>query len=170
MSVFDAIQERRSIRKYKSIPVEEEKLIKVLDAARIAPSAGNQQNWKFIVVKDEEKRKQLAEAAGGQQFVAEAPIVIIACGTEPTSIMLCGQYRYTVDLSIAVSYLILEAHELGLGTCWLGRFEENKVKEILNIPDEVRVVAVTPLGYPDEIPTPKPRKKLEEIISTDQYK
>lgn len=169
MSVLDAIRDRRSIRKYKSIPVEEEKLNRVLEAARIAPSASNAQNWKFIVVRDPEKIKQLAQAAGGQAFVAQAPVVIAACGTELTGTMLCGQYRYTIDVSIAVSYLILEAYEQGLGTCWLGRFEENKVKEILGIPESVRVVAVTPLGYPDEAPDARPRKELKDIVSFEQY-
>lgn len=169
MDIFTAIQERRSIRKYQSTPIEEEKLTKVLEAARLAPSAANGQNWKFIVVKDETTRNKIAEAAGGQSFVAEAPVVIVACGTEPSQVMLCGQYRYSVDLSIAVTHILLEAYELGLGTCWLGKFEEDKVKELLNIPEGVRVVAVTPLGYPAENPTPRPRKKLEEIVSYEKY-
>lgn len=169
MDVFSAIQGRRSIRKYKAVPVEEEKLNRVLEAARLSPSAGNAQNWKFIVVTDEETRKKLKDAYGGQEFVAQAPVIIVACGTEPAAVMLCGQHRYTVDLSIAFSYLILEAHELGLGTCWLGRFEEDKVKEVLGIPENVRVVAVTPLGYPEENPNPRPRKDIGEIVSYDKY-
>lgn len=169
MDVLTAIKERRSIRKYADKPVEEEKLQKVLEAARLSPSARNQQEWKFIVVKDPEIRKRLTEEAIGQPFVGEAPIILVCCGTEPESIMRCGQPRYTVDLSIATAYMILAAYEQGLGTCWLGSFDENKVKEILDIPEDVRVVSITPLGYPDESPAPRPRKELDEIISYDRY-
>lgn len=169
MDVFTAIQNRRSIRKYMDKPVEEEKLHRILEAARLSPSAKNQQNWKFIVVKDGEIRRRLVEEAIKQPFVGQAPIIIVSCGTEPDSIMKCGQPRYTVDLSIATAYMILEAYEQGLGTCWLGSFNENKVKEILGIPEKVRVVAITPLGYPSETPSPKPRKDLKEIVCFDKY-
>lgn len=169
MNVFTAIQERRSIRKYKDTPVEEEKLQKVLEAARLSPSAKNQQNWKYIVVRKPETREKLTKEAIGQAFVGEAPIILVCCGTEPDSIMRCGQPRYTVDVSIATAYMILAAYEQGLGTCWLGSFDENKVKEILDIPEGVRVVSITPLGYPDESPSPRPRKELEEIVSYDKF-
>lgn len=169
MDVLSAIKGRRSIRKYKDIPVEEEKLHKVLEAARLSPSAKNLQNWKFIVVRNEETKKQLVDEAIKQPFVGQAPVILVCCGTETESVMKCGQHRYTVDLSIATAYMILEAHEQGLGTCWLGRFDEEKVKEILGIPEDVRVVSITPLGYPDETPSPRPRKPLEEIVCYDKY-
>ena len=168
MDVLSAIQGRRSIRKYSSKAVEEEKLLKVLEAARLSPSARNQQEWKFIVVKDQATREKLTEAIG-QPFVGEAPIILVCCGTNPESIMKCVPPRYTVDLSIATAYMILEAYEQGLGTCWLGSFDENKVKEVLGIPEKIRVVSITPLGYPEESPSPRPRKELEEIISYDKY-
>ncbi len=168
MDVLSAIQGRKSIRKYKDKPVEEEKLLKVLEAARISPSARNQQEWKFVVVKDQETRKRLTEAIG-QPFVGEAPIILVCCGTEPESVMRGGQLRYTVDLSIATAYMILEAYDLGLGTCWLGSYDETKVKEVLGIPEKVRVVSITPLGYPDESPSPRPRKELDDIIRYDKY-
>ncbi len=169
MNILSAIQERRSIRKYSSQSVEEEKLLKVLEAARLSPSAKNRQEWKFVVVKDLQTRERLTEAIG-QPFVREAPIILVCCGTETESIMKCGQPRYTVDLSIATAYMILTAYEQGLGTCWLGSFDENKVKQILDIPEKVRVVSITPLGYPAESPAPKPRKSLDEIISYDRYR
>ncbi len=168
MDILSAIKGRRSIRKYSSRPVEDKKLLRVLEAARLSPSARNQQKWKFIVVKDSEIREELTEAIG-QPFVGEAPVILVCCGTEPESIMRGGQPRYTVDLSIATAYMILEAYMQGLGTCWLGSFDESMVKDVLDIPEKVRVVAITPLGYPAESPVQKPRKGLEEIISYDKY-
>jgi nitroreductase len=169
MDVITALRERRSIRSYLETPIEEEKLLRVLEAARISPSAKNRQEWKFIVIRNEEVKQRLLPAVKERKFVVEAPVIIVACATESSFIMPCGQYGYTVDLSIALSYIMLEAQELGLGTCWLGGFFEEQVKEILGIPNEVRVVAITPLGYPAENPNAKPRKALEEIICYDKY-
>jgi nitroreductase len=169
MTVLEAIQQRRSVRKYRDQPVEEEKLLRVLEAARLSPSASNQQNWKFIVVRDAGKRARLVEAARQQKFVGQAPVVLVACSTLPEGIMSCGQRRSTVDLSIATSFMILEAAELGLGTCWLGSFDEQKVKDVLDIPDKISVVTMFPLGYPDESPRPRVRKNLADIVSYDQY-
>ncbi|MCK5641759.1 MAG: nitroreductase family protein [Gammaproteobacteria bacterium] len=169
MNVSEAIKLRRSVRSYQEKEVEKEKLNKVLEAARLAPSASNRQEWKFIVVKDKETKEKLAIAASDQTFIAEAPIILVACATESQSIMLCGQPRYTVDVSIAMSFIILQARELGLGTCWIGAFEEPSVKEILGIPNHIRVVAITPLGYPAQDPPARPRKKLEQIVCFDKY-
>lgn len=170
MDVYTAIKERRSIRSFKDIDIEEEKLKKVLDAGRLAPSANNRQNWKFILVRDKEKRKRLAKAAKEQAFVGEAPAVLVMCATESSKVMSCGQPAYTIDLSIALSYMVLEAWEQGLGTCWLGAFIEDEVKKILDIPQNVRVVAMSPLGYPNESPEPRPRKKFDEVVCFDSYK
>lgn len=164
MDVMTAIKSRRSIRAYKSTEVEEEKLNLILEAARLSPSARNLQNWKFIVVRDKKLRERLVEAAAGQKFVGEAPLTLIACATAPERVMTCGQPANTIDLSIALSFMMLEAAELGLGTCWLGSFYEDKVKEVLNLPEGYRVVAMTPLGYPDENPAQRPRKSIEEIV------
>jgi len=169
MDVFSAIAERRSVRAYKDIDVEEEKLKKILEAARLSPSAGNRQEWKFIVVKNKGTREKLANAALGQAFIAEAPVIIVGCATESKSIMSCGQPVYTVDLSIAFSYIILQAYELGLGTCWLGAFKEDEVKKILKVPDQIRVVAMTPVGYPNQEPAKKPRKSLDQIVCFEWY-
>lgn len=164
MDVMTAIKSRRSIRAYKCTEVEEEKLNLILEAARLSPSARNLQNWKFIVVRDKKLRERLVEAAAGQKFVGEAPVTLIACATAPERVMTCGQPANTIDLSIALSFMMLVAAELGLGTCWLGSFYEDKVKEVLNLPEGYRVVAMTPLGYPDENPTQRPRKSIEEIV------
>ena len=105
MNVSEAIKSRRSVRSYQEKEVEKEKLNKVLEAARLAPSASNRQEWKFIVVKDKETKEKLAIAASDQTFIAEAPIILVACATESQSIMLCGQPRYTVDVSIAINFI-----------------------------------------------------------------
>ncbi len=169
MDVFEAVTQRKSIRKYKDKEIEKEKLIKVLESARIAPSASNRQEWKFIVVKDENTRSRLVSAAHYQKFVGQAPVTIVACSTESERIMPCGQHAYTVDLSIAVSFMMLEATELGLGTCWLGAFDEEAVKEILGIPSDIRVPAMFTLGYADENPVARPRKALNDIVCHEKY-
>ncbi|MHA1835339.1 MAG: nitroreductase family protein [Candidatus Odinarchaeia archaeon] len=170
MNVMMAILNRRSIRRFKDKPVEEDKLMRVLEAGRLAPSARNLQNWKFIVVRDKSVKEKLVEAAKGQKFIGEAPVVIVACGTITDYVMSCGQPAYTVDVSIAVDHMTLKAVEEGLGTCWIGAFYEDKVKEILGIPDDIRVVALLPLGYPDIEPKMPPRKPLEEIVAFDKWK
>jgi nitroreductase len=169
MDVFTAISQRSSVRAYKPTVVEEGKLKKILEAARISPSASNRQEWKFIIVKNKETNKKLAKAAFEQSFIGEAPVVIVACGTETKSIMGCGQPTHTVDVSIACAYIILQAYELGLGTCWIGAFKEDEVKKILNIPEHVRVVAMTPLGYPNQPLSQKFRKSLDQIVCFEKY-
>jgi nitroreductase len=169
MDVFTAISQRSSVRAYKPTDVEEDKLKKILEAARLSPSASNRQEWKFIIVKNKETKKKLAKAAFGQSFIGEAPVVIVACGTETKSIMGCGQPTHTVDVSIACAYMILQAYELGLGTCWIGAFKEDEVKKILNIPEHVRVVAMTPLGYPNQPLSHKSRKSLDQIVCFEKY-
>ena len=168
MNVMDAIKARRSIRAYQDRLVEEEKLLQVLEAGRLAPSARNLQDWKFIVVRDKEKRQRLSVVAMGQPSVAQAPVVIAACGTTEY-IMSCGQYTYPIDVSISIDHMSLEAIEQGLGTCWIGAFHEDQVKEILGVPDKIRVVIMLTLGYPAESPSARPRMKLEEIVSYDGW-
>ena len=169
MDVFTTISQRSSVRAYKANDVEEDKLKKILEAARLSPSASNRQDWKFIVIRNKETKKKLANAAFGQSFIGEAPVVIVACGTESKSIMACGQPAHTVDVSIACAFMILQAYELGLGTCWIGAFEEDEVKKILKIPEYVRVVAMTPLGYPNQPPSQKSRKGLDQIVCFEKY-
>jgi len=168
MTFTEAVKGRRSIRTYDSKPVEKEKIEAVLDAARLAPSARNRQKWRFIVVTDPLVKEKMVDACNNQSFLKQAPAIIIACGQEP-GFMSCGQPVETIDVSIACSFIILKAYEEGLGTCWLGNFNQDKVKSVLGIPDDVRVVAVTPLGYPAENPAARSRVPLEEIISWDKY-
>ncbi len=169
MDVSIAISQRYSVRAYKAADVEEDKLKKVLEAGRLSPSASNRQDWKFIVVKNKETRKELARAAFGQSFIGEAPVVIVACGMEPKAMLACGQPMHTVDVSIAFAYMILQAYDLSLGTCWIGAFQEDEAKKILNVPEHVRVVAMTPLGYPNQPPSQKSRKSLDQIVCYEKY-
>jgi nitroreductase len=169
MDLTEAIKKRRSIRKYLPRKVENDKLDRVLEAGRLAPSAKNLQEWRFVVVRDEGRRKRLAEAAKGQTFVGEAPVVIAACATVTDYVMTCGQLTYPIDLAIALEHMVLAAAAEGLGTCWIGAFYEEEVKKILNIPPEVRVVALLPLGYPDESPHPRPRKEIGEIVAFESW-
>ncbi|MEM2109694.1 MAG: nitroreductase family protein [Candidatus Odinarchaeota archaeon] len=169
MEFTEIIQKRRSIRRFKDKPIEEDKLQRILEAARIAPSARNLQDWKFIVVKDKKLKEQLVEAAKGQAFIAQAPVVIVACGTKTDYVMTCGQPSYVIDVSIAATHIILKAVEEGLGSCWLGAFYEDRVKKILGIPDNIRVVTMIPIGYPDLEPKPTSRKSLEEIVCFEKW-
>ncbi len=172
MSFLDLAKTRRSVRRFKPDPVPEEDLRYVLEAARVAPSANNVQPWKFVIVKDRAKRRELAEACWGQKFIAEAPIVIVACGL-PTHSKIGGYMSsMPVDVAIAMTHLILAAAERGLGTCWIGAFYEDEVKRIVGVPKEVRVVALTPLGYPVEElkPHDKSRKPLDKIVCEETYK
>lgn len=169
MDVLKAIQSRRSIRGYDSCKVEEDKLLRILESGRLSPSAGNRQERRFIIIRDANTRKLLSEAARNQRFVAEAPVVIAACSVETEYIMFCGQLAYPIDTAIAVDHMTLQAVEEGLGTCWIGAFDEKKVKEILHIPDDVRVVALLPLGYPSTIPPPTSRKSLDEIVMWEKW-
>lgn len=168
MELMEAIRGRRSTRSFLDRPVEEEKLEKILEAGRLAPSARNMQDWRFIVVRDEATRQRLAEAARNQEFVGQAPVIIAACGTSDL-VMTCGQPAYAVDVAIAVDHMTLAAFSLGLGSCWIGAFYEDQVKKILGVPNEVRVVALLPLGYP-EGPTPAtPRKSLEDVVAYERW-
>jgi len=164
LEVFEAIRRRRSIRRYKKdAKIPEEHILKILEAARLAPSAGNRQPWRFVVVKDPEVKRKLAEACNNQTFIADAQVAVVAIGDPSVS------RWYSQDPMIAVEHMVLEATELGYGTCWIGAFNEEAVKKVLNIPPELKVVCVIPVGVPDEEPPPRPRKPIEEIFHLDRY-
>ena len=169
MDVYQAIRSRRSIRAFSDKPVEDEKLARVLAAGRLAPSARNMQEWKFVVVRDRTMRRELAVAAKNQFFVCQAPVVIVACGTIADYVMRCGQLSYPIDVAIAVTQMTLQAVEEGLGTCWVCAFEEAKVKAALAVPDDARVVTLLPLGYPAEAPEARMRKATDEIFCYERY-
>ncbi|MDD5014417.1 MAG: nitroreductase family protein [Atribacterota bacterium] len=168
--VIEAIKKRQSVRSYQDKEIPEEILQEILEAGRLAPSASNRQGWKFIVVKDEDLRKRLVPASKNQKFIGEAPVVIVGCATNPDYVMACGEYSYSIDLAIALDHMSLQAAALGLGTCWIGAFYQDQVKEILGVPEDVRIVSLTPLGYPKELGSKTGRKPLSEIICYDKYK
>lgn len=171
MDVYEAIRRRQSIRRYKPDPVPDDVLNRMLDAMRLAPSAGNQQPWRFIVVKDPAIRQQLAEATVRQQFIAHAPIIIVACGWKDKAFSKMGGYwnSLPVDVSIALDHLTLVAAAEGLGTCWIGDFLEDETRRVLGIPDDVTVIALMPMGYPDESRAPRTRKELSEIVCYERW-
>ena len=171
MSVLDTIRKRRSVRKYKGDPVPEDVLARVLEAARLAPSAKNIQPWKFIVVRDRATKRKLAKASFEQYFMSDADVVIAACGFPEKAYPRQGRYMnsWPIDVAIAFEHLILQAAEEGLGTCWIGAFDEAEVKAVLGVPEEARVLALTPLGRPDESPRERGRKLLEEIVSYEKF-
>jgi nitroreductase len=157
----EVIKKRRSIRKYKDTPVPKEKILKILEAARIAPSAAHRQPWHFVVVEDKETIKKLAKSP----WAAEAPVMIVGLADQAASPNWCLN-----DHGIAFEHIVLAATDLGLGTCWMGQSNrEELVKDLLDIPDNFKVVALTPLGVPDETPSPKDRKSLDDIVSWEKY-
>lgn len=173
MDISQVIRDRRSIRRYKEIPVEWDKIEQVLDAARLAPSWKNQQCWRFLVLTDPARRASLLSAFPednpGKKAIAMAPCVIVVCADPAESGVENGIEYFVADTAIAFEHLCLTAHGLGLGTCWMGMFDEGAVRDALDIPGGIRVVGVTPLGYPDQEPKPRPRKDLAEIAFCDEW-
>lgn len=188
-TVKEAIEKRRSIRKYKPDPVPDELIFQILEAARLAPSGTNAQPWRFIVVKDEDTRKELKKAAFNQRFVGQAPVLIACLGDltcfrqlskrtiDITPVMeewqlndVTSRMTATVrNVAIGVEHMVLQATELGLGTCWVGLIDRKKIREILKIPDHLVIVALLPLGYPAEDPKKRPRSGLDDIAFSEEY-
>lgn len=144
-SVFEVIQTRKSVRAFDGAPVEDEKLDKCLEAARLAPSWANKQCWHFVVVKGRQAVDDLGVVSAN---IKNAPVLVVACADPEKSGNIDGKPYYMVDVAIAVEHMVLEAWELGLGTVWVGAFKEDKVRKALSIPDNIKVVALVPMGYP----------------------
>jgi nitroreductase len=176
---LDLFRKRRSIRKYEDKPVEQEKILACLEAARLAPSASNVEPWKFIVVDGKDLKNKLAdEAFSGlgiiNAFAKEAPVLIVVVAERDLIVnRIVSAIRdlqfYLLDIGAAVENLLLQAVELGLGTCWLGIYNETKVKKLLKIPMRKKVVSIISLGYPAEEPKQKKRKSLDEMSSFNKY-
>ena len=179
MELLEVIRSRRSIRRYRTDPVDDQTLELVLEAARWAPSWANTQCWRFIVVRDSKIKVELVGVVGGTnpalEAIRNAPVVIVACAElgkagcyhgEPTTDK--GDW-YMFDVALAMEHLVLAAHSLGLGTVHVGSFDAKRVACILEVPEGFCVVSMTPLGYPDREPRPVPRKELSELVSYEKY-
>jgi nitroreductase len=168
MELSEAIEGRRSIRSFKPNDVSEEEVEVLIEAATFAPSAGNIQPWEFVVVRKPEMKKKLAIAANEQLFMEQAPVVIVVCANEILSSQGYGLRGKTLfclqDTAAAIENMLLTAYSLGLGTCWIGAFEEIEVREALRIPEGVRPVALVPVGYPAKIGILRSKRQMEQII------
>ena len=204
MDVSDAIRRRRSIRKFKPDPIPEEKINRLLESARLAPSGTNTQPWRFIVVKDDVTKTKLQKAAHNQRHVKRAPVIIVCCADlkvfkefpirvdeliesgalpERTRDIFIPYLKKGMDtatkdalmvaaaanVAIAVEHIVLQAVEIGLGACWVRWYKDEKVKEILDIPEHIEVMALLPVGVPDEEPSPRPRLSLDKIVYSNRY-
>ena len=173
MEVFEAIRKRKSVRAYTKTPVPGEKLGKILEAARLAPSAENIQPWYFIVVTDHEKRKQIAKSGIFAGFLDESPVVIVGCGD-----LKASPKWYAIDVAIAMQNMVLAATAEGLGTCWIGSFDEGLVKKLLKIPERFSVVALLTVGYPRKkldltrkiVHFLRRKKRMDKIVGFEEYK
>jgi len=172
LDVFEAIEKRRSIRKFKLNPIAKEHLKKILEAGRLAPSSGNRQPWYFIIAHDSETKRALSIAANNQKFISSADVIITALG-DPGAYPKIGtsssRILHKQDPMIAIEHMVLAATALGYGTCWIGAFNEDEVKKILKIPENLAVIALLPIGVPDENPSPKPRKPFKDIFFKESY-
>jgi nitroreductase len=167
MEFYEVIRTRRSIRSYKDTPIPEDAMGRILEATRISPSGHNRQFWKFYIVEEKGAKKRIAKGCDDQMWIADAPAVIVAVGYNvPFSRGgYMGDMSFMMDVSIAFTHLVLAARAEGLGTCWIGAFSNDKIKEAMGLPDDENVVAVTPIGYPDKgvFSENTSRKTLEEI-------
>ena len=181
MEVLEAIKTRRSVRKYKATPIDDKTLQLVLEAARWAPSWANTQCWRFIVVRDAKTKSQLASTLPSsnraRDGVQNAPVVIVACAEIGQAGYIGGKlvsdkgdWWYMFDIALAMQNLVLAAHSLGLGTVYIGWFDAKKVASILRVPPGFCVVAITPLGYPDQEPKTTPRRELSQTAFHDKFK
>ncbi|MDQ1279688.1 MAG: hypothetical protein QG670_950 [Thermoproteota archaeon] len=173
MDVFEAIKDRRSIRHFKPNPITDEQIEKILEAAIWAPSAGNLQARDYIVIKDHDTKKKLCESALNQHFIQEASINIVVCANEERSAWKYsgrGRELYCIlDAAAAVQNILLAAHSLGLGACWIGAFNDGAVSKILNLPRGLKPIAIIPIGYPEQKPNPPPRFSLKDVSHINRY-
>lgn len=169
---IEAIRKRRSVRKYEETEVTEEQLKQVLDTLLYAPSWANKQGWQVMVVKDagiRAKVSEVLEANPGQKAVAAAPVLIVVCMDPTASGALPGRDYFMVDAGILMDHIMLEAAELGLGTVFIGMFDEEKVRAALGVPAEYRIVGLTPLGVPAKMPGERPRNDLDDMLHWDTW-
>ena len=169
MDIHQAIEARRSIRNYLDKPLEEDKLNKLLISAQLAPSARNTQPYKLVVVREKVSLQALSQAAANQAFVGRASAVIAAVALDPSYVMRCGIPSHIIDIAIALDHVTLAAVEEGLGTCWIGAFYQDKVKQVLGIPESCQVVALLAVGYQAKAPEPRMRKPISELVCFERF-
>ena len=169
MTFDEIINARKSIRRYSNRPIPESDVEAILRAGLLAPSARNRQNLKFIVVRDPMLRDELVGACNGQSMVGEAPAFLAVCSTAG-SIMPNGQPTAPIDAAIAMTYMLLKAAELGIGSCWIGNFSQQKMKSLLCVPDMAEVIAVSPLGYPAVEGNERVRKPFDDVVCFGRYR
>ncbi|MDY0296308.1 MAG: nitroreductase family protein [Acidobacteriota bacterium] len=168
--LIDSIVKRRSIRRYRQEPLDPEKLQRILEAARLAPTAKNRQDWKMVVVNDPVQRDALVEAAAPHQpFMRQAAVILAVCALNPEYVMRCGIPAYPVDLAIVLDHVSLQAAREGLGTCWIGSFNQEPARRVLAVPDPIVIVQLMTLGIPDEDPPPAPRKPLQDLVCFNNW-
>ena len=168
MEVIEAIRKRYSCRAYHDRGIEQEKLETILEAARLAPSAKNLQDWRFVVATEKERRRRLAEAANKQRFLENAGAIIAGCSNSD-DVMRCGQAVAPIDVAIALEHIALQAAELGLATCWIGSFYPEKVRAVLGIPADIAVIELMALGYPADEPKPAKREPMDRIVCYEKW-
>ncbi|MAG91378.1 hypothetical protein CMO83_01755 [Candidatus Woesearchaeota archaeon] len=173
MDVFDCIRTRRSIRKYKDKPVPWDNIVEIMQAGKYAPFAGNIMNCKFIVVKDEAKRRSIAECCAQQYWMQDAPVHIVVVGEPQKADRYYGTRGvrlYTIQgIAAAVENMLLTAHSLGLGACWVGAFDEDEIRRNCNLPEDVNVQAIVTIGYADEYPEMPPKLRIEHAMYFEKW-
>ena len=164
MDTISTIMSRRSVRQYRDEPIPAEHLKTILECARQAPSAGNRQSCHLVAVTDRALRRRVAEACHNQTWIADASVIVVGVGDPSIS-----ENWHVVDTTIALETLVLGATSLGYGTCWIGAFEEQRVKDTLQIPEELRIVAIIPVGRPAQQPEARPRRDMADFVSLQLY-
>ena len=168
MVLLDVIRKRYSCRTYHDRPIEQQKLDTIFEAARLAPSAKNTQDWRFVVVTDVQTKRQIAAITNRPAVFEKAGAIIVACSNS-NYVMQCGQAIAPIDVAIALEHIALQAAELGLGTCWIGSFDPAKVGQILNIPAEITIIELMALGYPADSKTEPKREPMDRIVCYDKW-
>ncbi len=169
MDLIPAIAERSSIMNFSSKAIEQDKVKRILDAGRRAPSAKNRQPWRFIVIQEEALRKKMEDACFGQEHVGQAPTIVAACTTNIDYTMPNGQLSYPIDLAFAVAFMMIQAQAEDVGSCVITTFNETDVKETLSVPFSMRVVMLLLLGYAAEKPFPTTRKGFDRVVSFNHW-
>ncbi|HUU20842.1 MAG TPA: nitroreductase family protein [Sedimentisphaerales bacterium] len=168
MTLLEVIRKRYSCRAYQERPIEQENLDILFEAARLAPSARNEQDWRFVVVTDKETKRQVAETTNRPDVFEKAGVIIAACSNSDY-VMRCGQAIGPIDIAIALEHIALQAAELGLATCWIGSFYPEKVRTILGIPDDIAIIELMTVGYPADSPKQPSREPIEKIVCFEKW-